>query len=377
MHNQTETPVPDAVTDVTFEQPNIIGHRTVVVPKLTEGDFFVKTLYSGISAGTELTFFLGTNPKTNEGWDETHRLFRSDMTPDANELYPMLKGYMQVGTVVASKNPTIQVGDIIGGKYGHTTGHRMTNDDFWIVLPKTIDPIVGIWVPYVGPLCMNGILYAADDLMRKELKTLKGSLKNQRILVFGAGIAGILTGLFAQWAGAAEVGIVDGIPERLDIAKQLHFKPFLAKPTLPLDVKKHWATNDPLDTGADIAFQCTGSDFLLQQAFACMREQGVVIDMGFYQQGAGQVQFGKEFHHNRLRHLCAQIGAMPRHQAHQWDRVRLAHETITFLQEHGDFLKQHLITHVLPFSKAQEAYDHLAERDPKMLQVVLRPDNVG
>ncbi|HSX32450.1 MAG TPA: zinc-binding alcohol dehydrogenase [Candidatus Saccharimonadales bacterium] len=364
--------VPDTITVVSFPRPHKIGTPTVPVPKLKDGDFFVKALYSGISAGTELTFFLGTNPKTSEGWDETHRLFRGDVEPDAGEIYPMLKGYMQTGIVTASKNPKVKVGSIVGGKYGHTTGHVMTKDDFWILLPDNLDPMLGVIVPWMGPICMNGILYAADDLTRTELKTLKGSLTGQRVMVFGAGMVGVLTGLFAKWAGAREVGIVDGIPERLEIAKKLGFKPFLAKPTLALDVKKHWHTADPLDTGADIAFQCTGSDFLLHQAFSCLREQGTVIDMGFYQQGAAQVLFGKEFHHNRLRHICAQIGAMPRHQQQYWDRVRLAGETITFLQEYGDIIKEHVITHVLPFTKAQHAYDHLAERDPKMLQVILQ-----
>ena len=35
----------------------------------------IRTLYSGVSAGTELSQFRGTNPFMNRRWDETSRLF--------------------------------------------------------------------------------------------------------------------------------------------------------------------------------------------------------------------------------------------------------------------------------------------------------------
>ena len=40
-----------------------------------EGHFRIETLYTGFSAGTELTFFKGTNPYTHARWDETFGVF--------------------------------------------------------------------------------------------------------------------------------------------------------------------------------------------------------------------------------------------------------------------------------------------------------------
>lgn len=367
-HVSTET-----ITSVAIESPGTIALYQEEARELQDREFYVRTLYTGISAGTELTFFLGTNPKSSEGWDEKHRLFRGDMEPSLGDIYPKVEGYMEVGKVALSKNPDVPVGTNVAMRYGHKDGHVAAANEFYIALPENMDPMLGIWAAQMGPICMNGILYAADEVQRKTLTTLEGSLADQRVIVFGAGMIGLLSGVFAKWAGAREVVVVDGIEERLKIAEKLGLVAMPAKSDLAIDVKDRWQADDPLDSGADIALQCTGSDYLLSQAFSSLREQGTVVDLGFYQQGTNQVFLGKEFHHNRLRHICAQIGAIPRQQQNVWSRPKLSEETVKFLQTHGQTLKETLVTHVLPFAKAQEAYERLAQRDPDMLQVVLQP----
>jgi threonine dehydrogenase-like Zn-dependent dehydrogenase len=160
-------------------------------------------------------------------------------------------------------------------------------------------------------------------------------------------------------------------PHRLAIAERLGLTPLNNRETEPGEwVKRHCMT-DWLDRGADVAFQCTGSDELLHQAFRCLRPQGTVIDLGFYQGGAPALSLGHEFHHNGLRHICAQIFRVPRRLRGTWDRGRLALETIRFLQQHGDEVRRHLITDVIPFTQAQRAYDLLAGSSPRAMQVVL------
>src|SRR5215217_8010715 len=43
-----------------------------------EGCFRVRTLYCGISTGTELTHFTGTNPYLHARWDDHLKLFHTD-----------------------------------------------------------------------------------------------------------------------------------------------------------------------------------------------------------------------------------------------------------------------------------------------------------
>ena len=365
---------PTEFTDVVFQSPGHVTTQASNIDELQDGEFLVRTLYTAISAGTELTIYNGTNPKSFEGWDTERRLFRGDVEPDKGEIYPMVKGYMESAEVVESRNLDVAVGTIIASNYGHYGARILKPGDYYVPLPNTLDPLLGTFVAHMGPISLNGILYAADELHHSPLTTLKGSLDNQRILVMGAGIVGLLCGMFAKWAGASDVVIVDGIEERLETARKLGLNAETAAPDLAVTLKDRWTHDNPMDTGADVVIQCTGSDYLLHQSFSCLKEQGSVIDLGFYQQGASNVQFGKEFHHNRLRHICAQIGAIPRGQHGPWTKKRLSEVTIQFLQDHEQLLKDHVITHVVPFAEADDIFRRLSERDPAVLQAILRPE---
>lgn len=373
----TDPTIPDHITQVVMENVEHIVVAKEPTRPLQDGECYIKTLYSGISAGTELSFYLNTNPKATDGWDAKRHLFRGDLEPDLEDVYPKHEGYMEVGEVIASRNSKYPVGMKVAGLYHHQSGKIASDADFLVPLPDDLDPILGIWVAKMGPISMNGILYAADELHRRPVDKLEGSLAGQRILVMGAGMIGLLCGIFAKWAGAREVVIVDAIEERLAVAEKFGMIPMAADQTLPIRIKDRWAADDTDDSGADFVLQCTGSDYLLHEGFRCLRVQGTVIELGFYQANATHVLFGKEFHHNRLRHVMAQIGGMPRDQKHLWSRQRLSQETISFLQAHGADMKKHLITHVVPFSHAQGIFERLAARDHSLLQVVLHPDDDG
>ena len=48
---------------------------------LERGHVRVETLFSGISAGTELTQYRGSNPFRRRSWDPERRLFGTDESP--------------------------------------------------------------------------------------------------------------------------------------------------------------------------------------------------------------------------------------------------------------------------------------------------------
>src|SRR5689334_15998680 len=58
----------------------------------------VRTLYSGISAGTEMTIYRGSNPYAQKRWDPELKLFLP--ASDDPRLYPCPLGYEEVGWVV-------------------------------------------------------------------------------------------------------------------------------------------------------------------------------------------------------------------------------------------------------------------------------------
>ena len=61
---------------VTFEGPRQVGIREYEEQPLQPNEVRLQTLYSGISAGTELTAYRGSNPYLTQTWDPDARLFR-------------------------------------------------------------------------------------------------------------------------------------------------------------------------------------------------------------------------------------------------------------------------------------------------------------
>jgi threonine dehydrogenase-like Zn-dependent dehydrogenase len=336
-----------------------------------EGCFRVRTLFCGISTGTELTHFTGTNPYLHARWDDHLKLF---VEGEQSAEYPLpFSGYMQVGKVEAPQTSAVRSGQIVGMSYGHKTGHTVDpRAEIYFPLPDDIDPILGIYVAQMGPICANGILHADEEAYGGMVPELGVGVRERNVLVCGTGVVGLLTGMMCRWAGAAEVAVVGRNPWKLGVAESLGMIPVNTCEVDPgVWAKERW--HDGAETrGAHAAFQCSGSDELLHHALRALEPQGTVVDLGFYQGGAGNVLLGREFHHNGLKHICAQIGRVPRKLSAQWDRRRLAAETIAFLRDEGDAVCRHLITHTFPFYEAQEAFDLLAGDGKRVLQVVLR-----
>lgn len=336
-----------------------------------DGHFRVETLYTGLSAGTELTFFKGTNPYLHARWDEEFSIFQHG-EPSAHYPVPFL-GYMEVARVIESRTPAVEVDDVVAMTYGHKTGHTAhASFEFWAALPPGMDPVLGIYVAQMGPICANGLLHAAADLWGADVRGLGDGVRGRNVLVTGAGVIGLMTGLFALHHGAAEVAIADSTPERLQVAEALGLTPIHdTEQEVWRFCKERWHYG-PHDRGADVVFQCRGQATSLHAALQSARPQGTVIDLAFYQGGMPDLSLGEEFHHNSLTIRCAQIGRVPRGLAHLWDRNRLAHETIELLQAHGGRIREHLITDVVSFDDAPSLLADLAARKRHVLQAVFQ-----
>src|SRR6185312_16102896 len=187
----------------------------------------------------------------------------------------------------------------------------------------------------------NGVLHAAADAVGGPVRSLADGVAGRRVLVVGAGVVGLLTGLLARHHGAAEVAVVDAPAGRLAVAEALGLTALPLTDDVPTVLKRRWR-HGPADHGTDVAFQCRGQPAAL--ALAAVRPQATVVDLAFYQGGADAVRLGEEFHHNGLSLRCAQIGRVPRGQGHLWDRSRLSAETIDLLRAHGPAVADHLVT---------------------------------
>jgi NADPH:quinone reductase-like Zn-dependent oxidoreductase len=333
------------------------------------GGFRARTMFSGVSAGTELSFVKATHPALHAGFDPVLGLFGGSPA----ESYPVTRlGYMEVARIAESRTPAVAEGAVVAMAYGHRTGYLGDPlRDRLVPLPGDIDPLLGIYVAHMGPICANGLLHAAADLYGGSVRSLSDGVCGRRVAVTGAGVVGLLTALFARAHGAASVVVLDPTPQRRAVASALGLEVLDPEADDPAVILKTAWRHAADDRGADVVFQCRGQASGLRLALRLLRPQGTVVDLAFYQGGADAVRLGEEFHHNGLGVRCAQIGRVPRGLAPTWDRERLSAATVDLLQAYGDAIRKHLVSAVVPFDEAPRLLEDLAARRRQELQAVL------
>jgi threonine dehydrogenase-like Zn-dependent dehydrogenase len=338
------------------------------LPPVPAGGLLLETLTTGLSAGTELAFVKGDHPALHSRLDPELGLFVSGH----NEVgYPVRRlGYMEVARVAESRTEAFRVGDMVASAYGHATAHVADPVREHVVpLPDELDPVLGVYVAHLGPICANGLLHAAADASMGPVASLGEGVAGRRVLVTGAGPIGLVTALFAAEHGAHEVAVVDADPRRRRLAEALGFLALDAEDDPAMTAKVRWR-HGPGDHGADVVFQCRGRPSALTTALRAVRPQGTVVDLAFYTDGADEVRLGEEFHHNGLTLRCAQIGRVPRGLASLWDRQRLSAETVLLLRARGDDIRRHLVTDVLDLRDAPALMTDVAARNRHVLSAV-------
>jgi NADPH:quinone reductase-like Zn-dependent oxidoreductase len=359
-----------AVADhaLVVEEP---GHAAVRPVRATTGPMGVRTLFTGLSAGTELSFLTGTNPALTSSFDAELGLFRTDRPGTG---YPVERlGYMEVAEVIDVPDGLgFAIGDPVAMTYGHRTGYRADPlRDRIVALPPDLDPLLGIYVAHMGPICANGLLHAAVEEVGRDVRDLGDGVRGRRVAVVGGGVVGLLTGLLARHHGADEVVLLDPTPLRRAAAEGLGLTALDPDAgDVALALKTRWRRG-VADRGADVVFQCRGRSAALALALRLLRPQGTVVDLAFYTDDGAALTLGAEFHHNGLGVRTAQIARMPRGTAHAWDRERLSAETVALLRAHGAEVRKHVITDVLPLDEGPALLADLAARRRHVIQAVL------
>ena len=340
---------------VVFSAPRTVGFESYEDRSLEPREVRVRTLYSGISAGTELTAYRGSNPYISKEWDAKNRLFLPSETP--SQPYPLSGwGYEEVGEVIEvyPDVTTLKAGDIVYGTWGHRTQHILPEDYAGQrVKPEGLDPILAIY-SHLGPIALNGILDASIHV-------------GETVAIFGLGVLGQLIAQLARLSGAHVIG-VDLIEKRLALAQSLGAIDFGFNPK---DGSAAERIKDLTNgRGADVTIEVSGSTRALHEAVRAAAYSSRVVALGFFQGEAQGLSLGEEFHHNRISLVCSQISNVDPALSYRWDRLRLIH-TIMDLQAKGSLNLRPVITHIIPFGEAAQAFQILDETPDQALQVVL------
>jgi len=124
------------------------------------------------------------------------------------------------------------------------------------------------------------------------------------------------------------------------------------------------------DRGAEVVIEMSGSHQALHEAIRTAAYSSRVVASGFFQGSATPLRLGDEFHHNHVSIVGSQIsGVAPRLQ-HRWDELRMS-TTVLGLERGGRLDLESLITHVVDFEDAGEAFEMLDTEPERALQVVL------
>jgi 2-desacetyl-2-hydroxyethyl bacteriochlorophyllide A dehydrogenase len=334
--------------------------EVVEVPSVTlgRGQARVRTLYSGISAGTEMTAYRGTNPYITSTWDPDIRLFRDPVEQKAAG-YPLDGwGYSEVGEVteispdgeLASDAP--RAGDLVWGIWGHRTEGILSIESLrGHVLPSGVVPLAAAFVR-VGAIALNSVLSADLGV---------GSI----VTIFGQGVIGLLATRLAVLSGASVIA-VDGIESRRQQALSWGASHAFA-PSRELALQIRALTGG---AGADVAIELSGNYNALQDAMRTVGADGTVVASGFYQGSATPLRLGEEFHHNRVQLLASQIGSVPNRLRARWDIPRLQRTIVEAIAD-GRLDPASLVTHHYTLADAAEAYEMLDTDPGSALQVVV------
>ncbi|MGQ4511618.1 zinc-binding dehydrogenase [Streptomyces sp. DW26H14] len=342
---------------VQFTGPRQVEVAEHPAAPLPAGHLRVRTRYSGVSAGTELTAYRGTNPYLTRSWDAEARIFREGA---AGMEYPVAGwGYSEVGEVtevspeLAGTPGLPTVGELAWGIWGHRSegvvpAERMIGH----TLPAGLAPLAGTFAR-VGAIAYNAVL-ACDIHLGED------------VAVFGQGVIGLLATRLAQLNGA-RVTAVDALDGRLATARTYGAAATLNARTDAVAEQVRAATEG---RGADIAIEISGVYPALHEALRSVTVGGRVVASGFYQGDGAGLRLGDEFHHNRVQLICSQIGGVPPQLSGRWSVERLQRTFLALVAE-GRVDVESLVTHTIPVADAADAYTLLDERPADALQVVL------
>ncbi|MDE3000740.1 MAG: zinc-binding alcohol dehydrogenase [Gemmatimonadota bacterium] len=303
------------------------------------GEILVEQRYGLISPGTELAMFTQTHvgfPRPDFGYAK----------------YPFYPGYASVGRVMLTGRgvDAVSEGDLVYVRGKHASHAMISADRPLLKLP------VGLELEHAPFAVLAQIALTAVRL--------SGIRLGHNVAVFGQGLIGNFAAQLMSLAGAGRVIGIDTIPERLAIAAACGVD----------DVVNPLAENlaERIDdvtggAGCQVVVEATGNPDVAPQAIRAAAQMGQVILLGS-PRGSAEVDLYFDLHTTGV----SVIGA---HGSRQADARRFGDPDPNELML--DFIARKrlkvapLLTHVLPVSRAAEAYRGLLEEKGAFLGVLL------
>lgn len=241
------------------------------VPEPGPDEVLVRTLYSGVSRGTESLVLDGRVPESQ--YEVMRAPFQEGRFPG-----PVKYGYLNVGVV--EQGPPELTGRTVFCLYPHQTRY---------VVPATAVTPLPDSVPAARAVLAGTMETAVNAVWDAT------PLVGDRIAVIGAGmVGGSVAGILAGFPGA-RVQLVDTDPARSTLAEALGVD---------------FVTPEQAADGCDLVVHASATQSGLTTALRLLAPEGTVLEMSWYGDRGITVPLGEFFHSRRLVLRGSQVGAV-------------------------------------------------------------------
>jgi threonine dehydrogenase-like Zn-dependent dehydrogenase len=306
--------------------PRRVEIRELPEPRPAAGEVLVRTLCSGISGGTERMVYRGEIPAD----------LALDDTIDAlggNFSYPFAYGYACVGEVADS-------GQAVFAFHPHQDVFAARPDEL-IPLPA-VDPASATLFPLV------------ETALQVTLDA--GTGYRDRVIVLGAGVLGLLTGLLLQRSGWRPM-IAEPQAWRRELAGRLG-----VTAVTPEEVQ---------NAEVPLVIDASGNPDAPGLALDLLAHEGTLLVASWFGTKPVTLPLGGAFHRRRLSIRSTQVSTMPARLSGTWTRSRRRQEAVELLTE---LPLAQLSTHVFAFDRAAEAFQAVDQGKPGLMHAVLDYD---
>jgi len=284
--------------------------NTEELPSPGPSECLVRTLWSGISRGTERLVFEGRVPESE------YERMRAPLQQGAFP-YPVKYGYCAVGMVDAGPAELL----------GRTVFCLHPHQDRFVVPADRVTPLPK------GLPARRAVL-AANMETALNAHWDAGSGPADRIVVVGGGVLGLLVAYIAARLPGAEVTLVDLDESRAALAQALG-----CRFALPADC--------PGD--ADLVFHASASAAGLATAIGAAGFEARIVELSWYGEGSVAAPLGGAFHARRLQLISSQVGQVSPSRRARFDYARRMQAALALL---ADEWLDALITDEIAFTDA-------------------------
>lgn len=301
-----------------IEEPGRVIIKDQPLPPLKPGHLVVKTLFSGISRGTERVIFAGDVPESERA--SMRAPFQEGDVPG-----PLKYGYCNVGRVEAGE-PALE-GQTVFCLYPHQSRYMVPRQAI-VPLPAGLPP--------------KRALLAAN--METAINALwdSGMTVGTRAVVIGAGVVGLLVAHLARLIPGTTVVTLDKNPARLEICRQMELR-----------------RTDRASFTPDIVFDASASADGLQAAIDMAGMETRIVELSWFGNEPVTLNLGGAFHSKRLTISASQVGQISPSKRPRWSHRQRIGLAVSML---ADDRLDHLISNTTPFASLAEDYERILLR---------------